>query len=142
MEKSVVDVVDHILELVPDCPKNESFWSRLARIRDGIFLELPEDRIALLCRVGHAINHSVPSGEPNDRIDDYWYQVRDFMDTVFRGSLGQPQLIIKGGDGGTLPGERGGDVHVTLAAPLPHDAMEELKRKINGNPERESNETT
>ncbi len=45
----------------------------------------------------------------------------------------QPRLVIKGGDGGTAPEERGGDVHVTFVAPL--DAMESLKAKINGVPE-------
>jgi len=45
----------------------------------------------------------------------------------------QTRFVIKGGDGGTRPGERGGDVNVTLVAPL--DAMEALKRKINGDPE-------
>ena len=79
-------IIDHILELAHDCPKNESFRRRLMAIRDGIFLELPEDRIALLCCVGRAINDSVPSGKTNDRIDDYWYRIRDFMDAVFAGS--------------------------------------------------------
>ena len=48
-----------------------------------------------------------------------------------------PQFIIKGGEGGTAPGERGGDVHVTFVAPL--DAMESLKVKINGDIEGEPN---
>jgi hypothetical protein len=114
MEQSVVEVIDHILELVHTCPQNESFRHRLRTIRDGIFLELPEERLALLCRVGCAVNNSVPSGTTNDRIDDYWYRIRDFMKTVFAGSPDQPQFVIKGGDGGTQPGERGGDVNVTL----------------------------
>ncbi len=119
MGKSVVEVIDHIIELMHKCPKNASFYHRLVTIRDGIFLELPEDRIALLCRVGCAVNDSVPSGKPNDRIDDYWYRIRDFMATVFVGSE-QSQFVIKGGDGGTQPGERGGDVNVTLMAhPFP-----------------------
>ena len=33
----------------------------------------------------------------------------------------RPQIVIRGGDGGTLPGERGGDVNITL------DSLEELK---------------
>ena len=51
-------------------------------------------------------------------------------------SLDQSRFVIKGGDGGTLPGERGGDVNVTLAGPL--DAMEALKARTNGDLESES----
>ena len=52
----------------------------------------------------------------------------------------QSQFVIKGGDGGTAPGERGGDVNVTLVAPL--DAMEALKARANDDRQGESNEST
>lgn len=43
-----------------------------------------------------------------------------------------PRILIRGGDGGTEPGEKGGDVNVTLMGLL--DAMAALKAKINGDP--------
>ena len=89
MDRSVVEVIDHILELMHTCPRNADCLRRLVKIRDGIFLELPEDRTALLQQVGSAINDCVPSGEPNDRIDDYWYRIRDFMDAMFAEASGK-----------------------------------------------------
>lgn len=94
----VTDVIERILELLYDCPRNSDCRNRLERIKDGIFLELPETRTALLCQVGMAINEHVPSGKTNDQREDYWMEIRDLLTAAFsphnaeriHGGAGQP----------------------------------------------------
>lgn len=75
----VTDVIDRILAMLYDSPKNSDCRNRLVRIKDGIFLELPETRTALLCQVGRVINEHVPSGKTNDQRDGYWLEIRDLL---------------------------------------------------------------
>ena len=75
----VVNIVDQVLATIPDAPINADCRQRLVSIRDGIFLELPETRLSLLCSVGQVINESVPSGETNNPIGPHWYEVRDYL---------------------------------------------------------------
>lgn len=79
----VVEVIERLLALIYECPLNDRARYRLESIRDGIFLELPEARIDLLCQVGRVINEHVPSGVGNHRIDEYWYTARDIMQKCF-----------------------------------------------------------
>ena len=82
---SVVELIDHFLTLIRDAPKYMTVRRRLTDIRDGIFLELPETRVELLCRVGHVINECVPRGEGPNRIEPFWYEIRDIMQQCFDG---------------------------------------------------------
>ena len=80
---SVVELIDHFLALIRDAPIYMTVRRRLTDIRDDIFIELPETRIELLCRVGRVINECVPSGEPHNRIEPFWYEIREIMQQVF-----------------------------------------------------------
>ena len=79
----VTELIDHFLTLIRDAPIYSRCRRMLIEVRDDIFLELPETRTELLCRVGHVINECVPSGEPNSRIEDFWYEIRDIMQQCF-----------------------------------------------------------
>lgn len=79
----VSDIIDRILGLLYDCPRNSDCRRQLEKIKDDIFLELPETRTALLCQVGHAINKHVPSGKGNDHRDGYWLEIRDVLKSAF-----------------------------------------------------------
>lgn len=80
---SVAKLIDHLLTLIRDAPIYATARTRLTAIRDGIFLELPETRTQLLCRVGAVINECVPSGRENDRIEEFWYEIRDILEQAF-----------------------------------------------------------
>ncbi len=84
---SVVDLIDHFLTLIRDAPIYMTVRRRLIEIRDGIFIELPETRVKLLCRIGHVINECVPSGESHNRIEPFWYEIREIMEKRFDDEL-------------------------------------------------------
>ena len=82
---SVKELIGHLLTLIRDAPIYGTCRRRLTAIRDDIFLELPESRTNLLCQVGQVINESVPSGIGNSKIEPFWYEIRDIMETCFSG---------------------------------------------------------
>ena len=80
----VTVLIDELLTLVYDAPVHIDIRNELKRIRDGIFLELPETRCELLCRVGSLINRHVPdSSKPNVYVAPFWDEIRDIMNKAF-----------------------------------------------------------
>lgn len=76
----VSDIINHLLELIRDAPIYSDCRNSLLSIRDGIFLELPEDRMSLLCEVGRVINRSVPKkGVTNVLYEEFWDDIRDYL---------------------------------------------------------------
>lgn len=95
----VVDIIGLVLELIHDSPKNDDCRTSLQKIKDGIFIELPEDRLSQLCQIGGLINRYVPSGKTNDQIEDYWHQIRTLMTEVFASNPPpppKPKILIGG----------------------------------------------
>jgi hypothetical protein len=80
----VTALIDELLTLIYDAPIHIDIRGELKRIRDGIFLELPETRCELLCRVGSLINRHVPdSSKPNVYVAPFWDEIRDIMNKAF-----------------------------------------------------------
>lgn len=79
----VTDVIGHVLAKANGRGIHNELTERLTVIKDGIWLELPERRTALLCEVGRVINDLVPSKEDWRQSDSFWYDIRDIMNRCF-----------------------------------------------------------
>lgn len=85
----VTGIIDHILTIIPDNVQDYmGFHSALKRIRDGIFIELPESRTELLVEVGRVVNrYAKPISRFGDSVPLYWHDVRDVMMECFEAQM-------------------------------------------------------
>jgi hypothetical protein len=80
----VTALIDELLTLIHDCILNMGIRAELKNIRDGIFLELPETRCELLCKVGSIINRHVPDRtQKHVYFDPFWNEIKDIMNKSF-----------------------------------------------------------
>ena len=85
---SVDEVIGELQRIIPcEFPELSFLHGDLDHIKQGIFIELPETRCELLCRVGRVINNYHDKHFPTD---DYWNQVRDIMNECFEPYRSKP----------------------------------------------------
>ncbi len=81
---SVIEVVEKLLGIIPDSQGYDRVRYRLKEVIREIFIELPEDRLKLLCRVGAVINEEVKREDSYAITKPCWNQVREILNACFK----------------------------------------------------------
>lgn len=80
----VTELIDCLLTVIRDAPMYLGVRVSLKAIKDSIFLELPETRCELLCRIGDVINRHVPDRTKRHvYVDPFWDRVKVIMEKSF-----------------------------------------------------------
>lgn len=80
---AVVDIIDEIIGDLPGGWQYMQCRKDLDRLRDGIFLELPEDRLRLLRSVGEVLNAHIPVGWEDSVDAAALGRIKEFMIECF-----------------------------------------------------------
>lgn len=84
----VVEIVDQMLSMIRDVPIYEQVRQSLDEFKQTIFIELPNERREMLCRVGEIINRNVPRrGVTNVLFEEFWVAIQDGMNAALRSYL-------------------------------------------------------